>query len=118
MGPPQGIGKLDILRVWQNSSEGQGTVIAAMITVIAALGGVILGRLLFSGRVRNLETALKASEGKVQKAVATDMTAQPGADPKFCVGLCRITYLGVKGPQDESRRTTRRASAPIRVESP
>jgi hypothetical protein len=58
---------MDILRVWQNLSEGQGTVIAAMITVIAALGGVILGWLLFSGRVRNLETALKASEGNVRE---------------------------------------------------
>jgi uncharacterized phage infection (PIP) family protein YhgE len=63
---PQGIGKLDIPQVWQNLSQGQGTVIAAMITVIAALGGVVLGWLLFSGRVRNLETALSTSESKVQ----------------------------------------------------
>jgi hypothetical protein len=47
-------------QAWQNLSEGQGTVIASMITVIAALGGVVLGWLLFSGRVRSLETALKA----------------------------------------------------------
>ena len=57
---------MDIPQVWQNLTQGQGTVIAAIITVIAALGGVVLGWLLFSGRVRNLETALDASERKVQ----------------------------------------------------
>lgn len=53
--------------MWQDLSEGQGAVIASMITVVAALSGVILGWLLFSGRVRDFETALKASELKVQE---------------------------------------------------
>ena len=58
--------KLDIPQVWQSLTQGQGTVIAALITLIAALGGVVLGWLLFSGRVRSLETALSATESNVR----------------------------------------------------
>lgn len=57
---------MDIPQVWQGLTQGQGTVIAGLITLIAALGGVVLGWLLFSGRVRSLETALSVTESNVR----------------------------------------------------
>lgn len=59
---------------WHGLTEAQGTVIAALITLVAAIGGVVVGWRLFSGRATNLEAAMTASEDKVQthlKAVET-----------------------------------------------
>ncbi len=61
-----GIYNLDIPQTWHSLSEGQGTVIAALITVVAALSGVVLSWRLFGGRVKNLESALATTEGNVQ----------------------------------------------------
>ncbi|HEX3887475.1 MAG TPA: hypothetical protein VHW05_08255 [Phenylobacterium sp.] len=58
---------MDLSKSWQTLSEGQGSVVSALITVVAAIVGVFLGWLLFSGRVKNLETALQASEESIQK---------------------------------------------------
>ncbi|HUN39076.1 MAG TPA: hypothetical protein VMU81_02170 [Acetobacteraceae bacterium] len=57
---------MDFSETWANLTQAQGTVIGAVITMTAAVGGVILGWLLFSGRVKSLEEALKVSEASVQ----------------------------------------------------
>ena len=51
-----------------------------MMTVIAALVGVILGWWLFSGRVRNLETAINAAESQVRQQVKNLETAINAAE--------------------------------------
>jgi hypothetical protein len=89
---------LDILRGWQNLSEGQGTVIGAMITLIAAVGGVVLGWLLFSGTARNIETALKETESQVQTHLGAVEAALSGhasqVNEQLTSILLRISQLG------------------------
>lgn len=47
--------------MWQNLTEAQATIIAACITVLAAIVGVSLGARLFGNRVRDLQSALDTS---------------------------------------------------------
>lgn len=54
---------MDAGQVWNTLTEAQATIIAATITFLAAVGGVLLGWKLFSGKVRNIEDALQAAEG-------------------------------------------------------
>lgn len=56
-----------MLEVWNNLSDGQGAVLAALLTIVAALVGVIFGSILFGGKVRSLETALQKTEDNVIK---------------------------------------------------
>src|SRR5690606_9168888 len=51
---------------WTSLNEGQGSVIAAVITVVGAALGVLLGWRLFRGKVRDLETALDASKERIE----------------------------------------------------
>ena len=53
-------------------SEAQATVIAALLTVVAAIVGVLLGSVLFGRRVKGMEDAVRETELQVkgfQKAV-------------------------------------------------
>jgi hypothetical protein len=47
---------------WSALTEAQATIIAALLTIIAAVIGVGLGAWLFGGRVKDLDSAIKASE--------------------------------------------------------
>jgi hypothetical protein len=57
---------MDPIKTWQTLSEGQGAVLASVITLVAALAGIVLGRALFSGTIRSLETAISAAETKTR----------------------------------------------------
>ncbi|WP_156382233.1 MULTISPECIES: hypothetical protein [unclassified Aureimonas] len=52
--------------IWNGISEAQATIIAALITVLAAVVGVWLGSVLFAGRVRSLEDAIEKAEALLQ----------------------------------------------------
>ena len=47
---------------WATLSDAQATILAAIITILGAAGGVLLGWKLFSGRVTNFESAMEAVE--------------------------------------------------------
>lgn len=51
-----------VVELWQNVSPGQGTIISGALTFLAAVVGVLLGSWLFSGRVRDLKSAVDASD--------------------------------------------------------
>lgn len=53
--------------MWAALTEGQGAVLAALITVFGAAIGVIIGAKLFSGRVAKLEDAVEHSEKCVEE---------------------------------------------------
>jgi hypothetical protein len=55
--------------LWESLTPAQGTVISGLLTFVAAVSGVVLGWLLFSSRVKNLETALKISEAAVKNHI-------------------------------------------------
>jgi hypothetical protein len=48
--------------LWATVTPPQATIISGALTLLAAVGGVILGWWLFSGRVRDLKGALDASD--------------------------------------------------------
>lgn len=52
--------------MWATITEGQGAVVAAIITVVGAGIGVIIGARVFSGRVAKLEDAVEQSERCVE----------------------------------------------------
>lgn len=54
--------KADMDFFWANITEGQGAVLSSIITVAAAGLGIIVGYLLFNGRVLNLKDAIERSE--------------------------------------------------------
>ena len=56
-----------MLEFWNNLTDGQGAVIAACLTIVAAMVGVVFGSILFGGKVRSLETALEQTEAKVSE---------------------------------------------------
>ncbi len=52
---------------WTAVTEPQATIIAALLTVIAALTGVLLGSWLFSGKVSDLKAALTEAEKHLEQ---------------------------------------------------
>ncbi len=78
-------------QVWEGLTQGQGTVIAALITLVAALGGVVLGWLLFSGRVKSLETALTVVESNVQTHLRTVESALRDYEEKLNEQLASLS---------------------------
>jgi hypothetical protein len=57
--------------MWAGMTEGQGAVLAAIITVLGAAIGVVIGAKLFSGRVAKLEDAVEHSEKCVEEYLQT-----------------------------------------------
>jgi uncharacterized phage infection (PIP) family protein YhgE len=55
-----------VWQVWQNLTEGQGTVVASMLTMLAAVTGVVLGSILFGKRVSDLRAAVDETEQTLQ----------------------------------------------------
>jgi hypothetical protein len=55
-----------MLAAWNGMTEAQGTVIAAFLTIAAAVVGVLLGAWLFGGRVKSLEEAVQQTERLLQ----------------------------------------------------
>lgn len=70
---------------WASVTEPQATIIAAALTIVAAIAGVALGAWLFGGRVKDLGSAIEATD-KILKAhksevdvTLTDIKAQIGS---------------------------------------
>ena len=70
--------------MWQSMTEAQGTVIAAALTIFAAVVGVLLGSWLFGGKVASLKESVDATERLIEdhrQAVSSclqDITDQLG----------------------------------------
>jgi hypothetical protein len=47
---------------WVNLNEGQGSILAAFVTVIGAAIGIFIGAKLFGGKVKDLESATQQTE--------------------------------------------------------
>jgi hypothetical protein len=56
-------------QLWEALTPAQGSVISGVFTFFAAVSGVVLGWLLFSSRVKNLESAIKTSETVVKTRI-------------------------------------------------
>lgn len=50
------------MNFWTTLTEAQATVIAAVLTIVAAILGVLLGSWLFGGRVKDLESGVSAAK--------------------------------------------------------
>ena len=55
-----------MLEAFLNLKEGPAMIIAALITIIGAAIGILLGSRLFGGKVKDLESALDASNAAVE----------------------------------------------------
>lgn len=51
--------------IWSEVTQPQATIIAAFLTIVAAVLGVLLGSWLFGGRVKSLQSALDKTEAEV-----------------------------------------------------
>lgn len=63
---------------WTNITEGQAIFLSAWITVLAAVAGVVLGWLLFGGKVKTLSEAVAQTEAVLEdhKANTTKLLSQ------------------------------------------
>ncbi|MFN3858893.1 MAG: DUF4175 family protein [Caulobacter sp.] len=57
----------NLVSIWHDLNEPQATILAAVLTVLAAIVGVILGWWLFSGRVKDLQSTLEETETILNK---------------------------------------------------
>lgn len=60
-----------MIEFWSEMTEAQATVLAAGLTVVAAIVGVMLGYVLFGGKVATLQQAVKESEDAIEGFRAT-----------------------------------------------
>lgn len=58
---------MGISEFWNSLTDAQATVLASLITITAALLGVVLGSVLFGGRVNTLERSLSRAEELLEK---------------------------------------------------
>lgn len=54
---------------WENLTDPQASVLSTLILIVAGGLGVLWSAMLFGGRVKNLETALSATEGKIAEVL-------------------------------------------------
>lgn len=54
---------------WATLSDAQATILASIVTVLGAAGGVLLGWRLFSGRITNFEQAMEAVERRLDQTL-------------------------------------------------
>lgn len=89
---------MDLAAAWSGLTEGQGAVIASLFTVVAAILGVFLGWRLFSGRVRDLQSALDASESSVKGHIAAVELALGGYERQIIEQLdsfaIQLSHIG------------------------
>ncbi|SEL39558.1 hypothetical protein SAMN04515666_103617 [Bosea lupini] len=52
---------------WNSLTQGQGTVISGFLTLLAAITGVLIGSWLFGSRVKDLKSAVDASDQLLRK---------------------------------------------------
>lgn len=64
--------------MWAQMTEAQGTVIAGVLTILAAVFGVLLGSWLFQGKVKTMKEALEKTESEF-KDFQESMEVQVGA---------------------------------------
>ena len=83
----------DVVEVWNNLTDGQGAVVAAILTIVAAVIGVIFGSILFGGKVRSLETALNATEENVRKFRETVERQMSDVEPQIATVLALVRDL-------------------------
>ncbi|MEZ5956623.1 MAG: hypothetical protein R3C27_05345 [Hyphomonadaceae bacterium] len=57
------------MEYWTNLSDAQASLLSTLIIVVAGGLGVLLSAALFGGRVKNLETALAQTEGKINEVL-------------------------------------------------
>lgn len=58
-----------MIEYWTNLTDPQASLLSTVIIIIAGALGVLLSAVLFGGRVKNLETALAATEGKINEVL-------------------------------------------------
>ena len=57
---------MEILQAfWSNVTDAQATILNGLLTVLAAIGGVLLGNKLFKGKLASLEQAMGESEERI-----------------------------------------------------
>lgn len=78
---------------WLSITEGQGTVISGVLTITAAVFGVILGGLVFGGKVKNLETALEATEKAIDGHLQRVLQRLTSYEEKFASLEAKLTTL-------------------------
>ncbi len=67
-----------MLEFWRTVTDAQATIISALLTVFAAVSGVLLGSWLFGGRVRDLKGSVQETEEILKKhkdEVETNLSA-------------------------------------------
>lgn len=103
--------------IWLSMNDAQATVIAACLTIIAALIGVLLGSMLFGNRVRNLKTALQKTEDEV-KAFGSRIEEQlKDVEPQIAAVLKIVRELRTEAedlPQSEEAPETHEAAVVTR----
>ena len=100
---------------WTGLTEGQGAVISAGVTVVAAGVGVIIGARFFNGRVLNLREAITHSEEMLQGYRADmDRTLEKlSADLKSFQSMTQASLKGVEGTVEDLQAN--RATAEMSV---
>ena len=53
------------MSIWSTLTDAQATIIAGGMTIAAAVIGVLLGNLLFSGKVTSIQDAIDTSKDRV-----------------------------------------------------
>lgn len=59
-----------MLELWERLTEAQASLLSTVLIIVAGGLGVLLSAMLFGGRVKNLETALSATEEKINAVLA------------------------------------------------
>lgn len=57
--------------LWATVTEGQGAVINGILTLFAAIAGVLIGAVLFGNRVKDIESAIEQSKKSIDLHFAT-----------------------------------------------
>jgi chromosome segregation ATPase len=68
---------------WQTLTDPQATIISGLLTIAAAVIGVVLGSKLFGGRVSDLEAALEISKERIDEHLGEVDAALKGLESKI-----------------------------------
>jgi hypothetical protein len=89
-----------LAEAWTNITAPQATIVSGFLTLLAAVFGVILGWWLFSGRVRDLKSAIDSSDklladhrSTVEQAIGEIRTKVGGLDALFTTALESLGQL-------------------------
>lgn len=82
-----------MLEVWNGLTDSQSSLLSTVVLVIAGGLGVLLGAALFGGRVRDLKSALDASNEAIQKHQAQTTQSLADMEEQLSVTLSALTQL-------------------------